>query len=243
MRKLNLFFLAMVSALAVNASVVSPYVADFNTIVDASNEEFRAAPGWGHLVSKGTYASQKVTYTYLADGGVEGSGAFQAGNQYYQDWIWGDGEEVELYDLLVTPAVSGTVSLQVKKATTNGNIRFYKVTKQDGAYVRGDLIPFEDPGLVSFDFTEVELTGIEEGTLIGIRAENVIIDDFTATSADVVLSKGLTIATVTPAVDALTIDCDENNQFTVAASVVLKNTGEVTSTMWWSACSSPTPSV
>ncbi len=230
MRKLNLFFLAMVSALAVNASVVSPYVADFNTIVDASNEEFRAAPGWGHLVSKGTYASQKVTYTYLADGGVDGSGAFQAGNQYYQDWIWGDGEEVELNDLLVTPAVSGTVSLQVKKATTSGNIRFYKVTKQDGAYVRGDLIPFEDPGLVSFDFTEVELTGIEDGTLIGIRAENVIIDDFTATSADVVLSKGLTIATVTPAVDALTIDCDENNQFTVAATVVLKNTGEVTLT-------------
>ena len=100
-------------------------------------------------------------------------------------------------------------------------MKFYKVTKNGADWVMGDEITFEDPGLVSFDFTPVELTDIPEGTYIGIRAENVLIDDFTATTANVVLTRGLTIAQVTPAVDNNTIDCDENNQFTVKATVVL----------------------
>lgn len=228
MRKVSLFLLTALLSITVSASVFSPYTVDFNTAVDVSATDFRAALGWGHLVNVGAYPAQKVTYTYVADGGVGGSGCIQAGNQYYQDWWTGDGTEVELNDLLVTPAVSGTATLQVKLANTSGNIRFYVVTKEGNTYVRGALIPFEDPGLVSFDYTEVELTGFEDGTMIGIRAENVLIDDFSATSADVIPVKGLTVTSVTPAVNDLFIDCDENNQFTISATVKVKNTGEVT---------------
>ena len=222
MRKI--FLLGVLSLLAF-ATGAQSYKADFNSTVDTSDPSFKANPGWAHLVSTGGYSYQKVTYTYVADGGVDASGCLQAGDQGYDDW-W-TGSTVALNDLLVTPQVGGTVTLQVKKATSTGNVKFYKVTKNGADWVMGDEITFEDPGLVSFDFTPVELTDIPEGTYIGIRAENVLIDDFTATTANVVLTRGLTIAQVTPAVDNNTIDCDENNQFTVKATVVLKNTGEL----------------
>ena len=224
MRKL---FLLSLAALALSASAQGSYTADFNTAVDTSDPAFRAAPGWRHLVHTGAYSSQIVTYTYVTDNGVDGSGCIQAGAQSYFDW-WEDAE-VPLYDLLITPAVGGTVTLQVMKANSSDNcfVEFYKVTKTDGNWVRGEQITYEDPGLLSIDYTEVELTGIEEGTYIGIRANNVYIDDFTATSANVELERALTITQVIPAIAEQNIDCDENNQFEIKATVKVKNTGEV----------------
>lgn len=220
MRKFYLMALMLVAALTSSADA---YKADFNTTVDTSNESFKAAAGWTHLVSKGAYSSQKVTYTYNATGGIDDSGCLQAGKQSYYDY-WTD-DDVALNDLLITPAVGGKVTLQVKKAssTTDGSVKFYKMN-DDGTM--GDEISYEDPGLVSIDFTEVVLTGIAEGTKIGIRAENVIIDDFTAETANVVLSRELTISSLNRE-DTQELDCDEQNQFEVKATVKLKNTGEV----------------
>lgn len=222
------FFFSMMSLLAVAGSAQGSYKADFNTAIDTSNPEFRVAPGWSHLVSTGSYAQQKVTYTYVADAGIGDSGCLQAGPQSYYDY-W-ESTDVPLNDLLITPAVSGTVTLQVMKANSGDNcsVQFYNMSKDDnGNWVMGSEILYDDPGLLSIDYTEVELTNIAEGTVIGIRAENVYIDDFTASSANVVLQRGLTIASVTPAVADQNIDCDENNQFEVTATVRVKNTGEV----------------
>ena len=220
-------FLLSLATLALSASAQGSYTADFNTAVDTSDPAFRAAPGWRHLVHTGAYSSQIVTYTYVTDNGVDGSGCIQAGAQSYFDW-WEDAE-VPLYDLLITPAVGGTVTLQVMKANSSDNcfVEFYKVTKTDGNWVRGEQITYEEPGLLSIDYTEVELTGIEEGTYIGIRANNVYIDDFTATTANIELERALTITQVIPAITEQNIDCDENNQFEIKATVKVKNTGEV----------------
>ena len=218
----------MMVLLAMASSAQGSYTADFNTAIDTSDPAFRVAPGWSHLVSTGSYTSQKVTYTYVATGGIDGSGCLQAGAQSYFDW-WEDAD-VALNDLLITPAVSGTVTLQAMKATSGDNcsVRFFNMSKDDnGNWVMGTEIAYDDPGLLSIDYTEIELTGIAEGTVIGIRAENVYIDDFTATSANVVLQRGLTITSLTPAVAEQNIDCDENNQFEVKATVKVKNTGEV----------------
>lgn len=216
-----------IMALTCIAHAQGSYKADFNTAVDTSDPAFRAAPGWSHLVNSGAYTSQKVTYTYIADKGIDDSGCIQAGAQnYYDSW---DQTYVALNDLLITPAVGGKVTLQVMKASTSSDcsVKFFKVTKVGNDWVRGDEISYEDPGLLSIDYTEVELTGIESGTYIGIRAENVYIDDFTAESANVVLQKGMTITSVIPAIAEQNIDCDENNQFEVKATVKVKNTGEV----------------
>ena len=83
MRKI--FLLGVLSLLAF-ATGAQSYKADFNSTVDTSDPSFKANPGWAHLVSTGGYSYQKVTYTYVADGGVDASGCLQAGDQGYDDW-------------------------------------------------------------------------------------------------------------------------------------------------------------
>ncbi len=223
----KLFLLNMLAALALGASAQGGYKADFNTAVDVSDPAFKPAPGWSHQVSTGSYSSQKVTYTYVSDNGVDGTGCIQVGDQFYHDW-WEDAD-VELNDLLITPAVSGTVTLQAMKtsSTSNSSVKFYKMTREGSSWVMGEEIAYVDPGLMSIDYTEIELTGIAADTYIGIRAQNVYIDDFTATTANVVLQRALTITSVVPAIADQNIDCDENNQFEVKATVKVKNSGDL----------------
>ncbi len=222
MKKVLLSTMMLVLALVTSAA---GYTVDFNTTIDTKNSAFKVAPGWGHKVGTGSYASQVMPYTYVVDGGVDGSGCLKAGSQQYYDLF--DEEYAQYNDMLVTPAVGGTVKIEVKKASTDGNIKFYVLTKNGDTYTQGAEISYEDPGLVSFDYTEIDLASIPEGTLIGIRAENVFIDNFSAEKANVVLSKGLTLSTVTPVVNTQNLDCDENNEFEVKAKVKVKNTGEV----------------
>lgn len=208
------------------ALVSQAYNVDFNAGIDTSDPSFKAAPGWKHLVDKGAYSSQKVSYSYIADGGVDGSGCLSVGEQSYFDYF--DYKDIILNDMLVTPAVSGKVSIDVKKASTgNGSIKFYKLTEVNGTLVRGEEIPFTDPGLVSFEFTTIELTGLTDATMIGIRAENVLLDNFFAENADVVLSRSLSIESVVAGTTANTIDCNSDNEFEVKATVKVKNNGEV----------------
>ena len=136
---------SMMVLLAMASSAQGSYTADFNTAIDTSDPAFRVAPGWSHLVSTGSYTSQKVTYTYVATGGIDGSGCLQAGAQSYFDW-W-ENADVALNDLLITPAVSGTVTLQAMKATSGDNcsVRFFNMSKDDnGNWVMGTEIAYDD---------------------------------------------------------------------------------------------------
>ena len=112
-------------------------------------------------------------------------------------------------------------------STSNSSVKFYKMTREGSSWVMGEEIAYVDPGLMSIDYTEIELTGIAADTYIGIRAQNVYIDDFTATTANVVLQRALTITSVVPAIADQNIDCDENNQFEVKATVKVKNSGDL----------------
>ena len=211
---------------AVPTAMGAGYQVDFNSPFDTSDPAFKVAPGWKHLVSTGSYAAQKVTYTYQETLGMEGSGCLQAGAQSYYD-IW-DGKDIELNDLLVSPLVSGNVTLQVKWAspTTNGSVKFYKVTEANGTLVKGEEIAYDDTGIVSMFYTQITLPAISEATMIGIRCENALIDDFYADNAEVSLSKELQISNVTSSVTGKT-DCDADNKFMIAGSVRFKNSGDV----------------
>ncbi|MDE5870196.1 MAG: hypothetical protein K2H18_08170, partial [Muribaculaceae bacterium] len=165
--------------------------------------------------------------TYSTSAGVDGSGCIKSGSQsYFDDDDW---EDVPLYDLLVTPAVSGKVSIEVKKPEYgSSSISFYKVSIVDGVLKRGAKITLdEDPELLSIDYTTVELPEISEPTMIGIRADNVYIDNFHADNVELDLTKGLTLSSVVAGQATGKVDCDENNQFTVSATVKVKNTGEL----------------
>lgn len=218
------FLLGILCAVGVLNAGAANYAVDFNTAVDTSDPAFKVAPGWKHLVSTGSYSSQKVTYTYVADGGEDGSGCLQAGPQSYFDY-W-DYKDVPLYDLLVSPAVGGTVTLDVKKATPAGTVTFYKVTEAGGQLVRGAEIAWTGDELIELFYTTVTLSNVEPGTMIGIRSDNVLIDNFTASQVDLQLQKALTITSSTPNATGL-VDCNSSNQFEVGGKVKFKNTGDL----------------
>jgi hypothetical protein len=202
------------------ATVVTPYTADFNTTVNTSKHDFKASPGWGHIV--GTYSDSYVTYTYQSTSGVDGSGCLKVGTQDV-----GDGWDYEtVYDLLVTPAVTGDVSIMVKKSSYSGSIKFYNVTESNGKLVKGAEISVTVPTLSTSDFVKVTIPSVAAGTRIGIWGKYVYIDNFTAASADVVLKPGLTISGIKSFTDA-SAAADKNGDYTVKYKAVVTNTGEI----------------
>lgn len=221
MKKLLLSMACVIGALSAGAA---GYTVDFNTAIDTSDLAFKVAPGWKHLVHTGSYTSQKVTYTYLADGGEDGSGGLEAGKQGYYDYI--EFKEVILNDLLVSPAVGGKVTLDVKTTEASGNVKFFKVTESDGKLVKGDEITWTGEQPVQMFYTTVTLPAVESGTMIGIRCENAIIDNFTAENVDLQLQKQLTISSSTAATTGK-VDCNSDNKFSVGGTVKFKNSGDV----------------
>ena len=85
--------------------------------ITTSVTDFAVASNWGHIVD--TYEDNwgdetKVSYSYQADKGVEGSGALQ---------VLTNQKTNRCYDLLVTPRVSGTVTLADLSAYANKKVR------------------------------------------------------------------------------------------------------------------------
>lgn len=208
---------------AFNVSAAS-YTVDFNTAIDTSDTAFTPAPGWKHIVNTGSYTSQKVDYDYSATDGVDNSGCLKVGKQSYFDYF--EYEDVTLNDLLVTPEVSGNVTIDVKPTSTNGNIKFYKVTEANGKLVRGDEITATGEDLVIILYTTLTLPNVEPGTRIGIRAEEVYIDNFTAEQVNLQLEKGLTIVSSSSNATG-NVDCNSDNKFAVGGKVKFKNTGDL----------------
>lgn len=219
-------FLAVFLGLNVaNAETVSPYQVDFDTSVDTSVKGFKAAPGWKHILGTNTYESSTMSYSWSATTGVDGSGALYAG-----------GQTTKTYDYLVTPAVSGTVTLDVSKQYSGGStINFYAVTEEaDGTLTVGDEIAYEGTPDVGA-YNTLTLT-VGEATRIAIKATYMYMDNFTAASADVVLAGELTINSL----DEMKIgdkvitssagdyaNCDESNNLPpVSFTVTVTNTGE-----------------
>lgn len=225
------YFFAVLSALFIGATGahadnVSPYAVDFNSAVSTTAHDFKAAPGWGHVVSSYTddeYDTYYVSYTYSATEGVDGSGALKIGSQAL-GYSW---DQQSVNDLLVTPLVTGASSIYVKQTSSKGSIKFYTVTKEGTKYVRGSEITLDAaPTLSTDEFVKVEIPAQAEGSYIGIRGENVIIDNFAAENADVELLKAMKIDRVTN-LGKSEPDCSQEGKFTISYAVKYSNVGDV----------------
>ena len=103
------------------AQIESPYTVDFETAVPtnsssygSSNRNFKLGIGWDHIanfVSAGYAGNYYVAYEFKSTGGVDGSQALYAGNNYYSGW-YGSGTAE---DYLITPPITGEMTLAVKK--------------------------------------------------------------------------------------------------------------------------------
>lgn len=209
---------------AVAQESIPNYVEGFDNL-DTSNHEF-APKGWGHIVDNysdwyggGDYY---VEYSNPQIGGQDGGAYLSVGSQQL-----GSGWDTETVDdILVTPAVSGNVSLYVKLEKMGGSIKFYTCTKQGNSFTKGAEYSVTLPELSETEWTQVTLPSVQGGTYLGIRGENVGIDNFTADNATIVLRRELTIENVTMVSDD-EIDADESGNVTLTFTVKIANTGEV----------------
>ena len=211
------------------ADIVQNYTMDFNKSISTTAHDFKVGSGWGHIVGKYTtegWSSEDyyVSYTYSSTDGRNGSGAIKVGSQTIGDDYNYDVGPVN--DLLVTPAILGKASIWVKKTSSwsSSTIKFYAVTLENGKYKMGDQITVDVPEL-STDWVQINLPE-QNNQYIGIRAENLYIDDFAADKADIELQKSLLVSKVSyKGKDK--VDCDADGKFPVEYEVTITNNGDL----------------
>ena len=229
------FAVLLFGSLFAKADVVSPYTMDFNTVIvtnsnatGAENRDFKVGTGWDHIYSyqEVGYSStpKYVPYTYSSTQGNNSSGCLYAGtNTVYDSWL---GENLLIKDYLVTPPVSGEVTIMVKRKASDGTINFYNVLTENGDLKIDTLITPTTMALTTYYYSKVVLPAQAEGTRIAIQMNNVYIDDFTAESADITPKPGLKVSALDPA-DAAQVAADADGKFTVSFGATLTNIGDL----------------
>ncbi len=178
MNRIYSLLTALVLALALpaaRAEVVNNYSFDFSGLSTTAHDF--APSGWGHIVgsyfSYDDWTTYYVSYTQKTSGGVDDSPCLYVGSQNV-----GSGYDTqEVNDMLVTPQVSGTVTLAVKQYTATGSVKFYACTSSGSSFVKGDEITASYPDgvteLSTTDYTVLTIT-LAEPTYIGIRGQYVL---------------------------------------------------------------------
>ena len=209
MRKIKFFFLTLVALLGAVTASAAEYTVDFNTPIavpsnNHSDPMFQVSTGWTRIADRkegdGYYgtAGYYMRYTYSSTAGVGSTGTLLANAQQAPQSTY-DGYIETVHDYIVTPKVSGTVTLQVKGSTSASNalpsfINFYTVD-DDATTVGDEIVATYSADLNTSDFVTATLT-LTEATRIAIRAQWVYMDNFTATSAEIPEVKALTVTSV-----------------------------------------------
>lgn len=225
MRKFRFFIAALACLLTglAHADTQTPYSYDFNTAVSTASPDF-APIGWGHLVSFMNTASGPLymSYEWNASSGVDGTGCLAIGSQTVTD---GMESPVELNDMLVTPAVGGAVSLEVKAMNYGSTISFWYVNYEDGKFTTDGQIDMAVPELAQDEFVRVDIPEMPEGTLIGIRGNSVYIDNFKADMAEVTPYPRMRVNGFRR-LGGQYVDTKADGKFTLSYKVAVENTGQ-----------------
>ena len=224
---LSLFLLSLVSYTA-GAKTVSPYSLDFDDPLETADHNF-APVGWGHIVDY--YAAygevEYVEYKWGAATGIDDSGALYIGSQELEIYDYDDEPDYKTCkDMLVTPAITGTSSVWVKKGLGSSYIKFYTITEENGKLKAGTMINVTVPTLNAATYVQVNIPQQPDGSRIGILGNNVYIDNFSAASAEIEQKTEMKVSSVTSNMPE-NQDADENGKFNVAFKVNVRNTGNV----------------
>ena len=201
---------------ALRAVTVSPYSENFSG-VDFTEPDC-APDGWGHIVLG------KQVYELLEN--VEG-----VGTCLYIDYQYGG---ASTFNMFVTPAVTGTVTLQAMYAEAQFGqpwLKFFYCTKNnDGTFTQGAAITdVQNLDAVNLDgFTTLTINDVPAGSYIGIAASYAVIANFTATSAEVekVDKRQLKVSAMTYN-GPDTLDMKPGNAYSIPVTIKLRNTGNV----------------
>ncbi len=241
MKKNYIIALLLMLLCGASNAMADAYKVDFETTVDTSDHEFRVASGWSHIVDADinpyfTWLTSYVDYSYEENAGIDGTQALKVASQTLSGQ--------EKFDLLVSPKLSGTVSIMVKSASEaedqTAGIKFFVV---DNGTMGAEITPAEAPALTKDGYVKYVLPE-QSGANIGIRGEYVYIDDFEAASAEITMTKSFAVVGAKVADDANTtteldnsgwypqqvtyINCDAEGKYTLSYDIDLKNTGDLT---------------
>lgn len=223
------------------AADVSSYTWDFSKEIDVSKPDFKVGPNWGHIAGfYNDWGTKKyMTYEYKTTSGVDGGACLYADrpDAEYTEYneYGGSSSYWPVDDYLITPPVKGDVKIKVKRRYTYSSeiqnyIKVYEVN-DDGtvgkelASVIGKAI-----GPQTSEWYEVTLaTGITDYKKLALKCSYIYIDDFSATSADIVPEPGLKIASVTPSPgdNYYSLDQKPDGTIPVKFTVTVTNTGQV----------------
>ncbi len=233
MSKSRHLVMGLVTSLAVataSAADVAPYSCDFNNKIATTNHAFKVASNWGHIVDSyvDDYGDESwMSYNYYAEGGCDDSGYLYANNQYASGG-WGGYDGQDVYDLLVTPEVKGTVKMSVKSSQWSCKIEVYSITADGKKGTLLKTLSKEEIGNNN-EWQEVTLAeGLENYQRLGLRCTYVGIDNFTATSADIEPEKSMALVSADPSATSGSIYWDEqpNGKVRICYTVTVQNNGE-----------------
>ena len=223
---LLLTFLA--TLLSPSVANAGPYLCNFDKTIDTSDHAFRVASNWKHIVQKyDDYGDiSYMPYSYYTTAGVGSSGTLYAGRQMTDSYGYTGATPS---DYLVTPVVSGEITMQVKSSSYSSYVSFYYLDETGKA--AGELIQkfSNGTGLTRDKFVTVTIT-VEDPQRIGILANEVYLDDFTAADAELVLEPSIRILTAEPSETTGVLYWDQQADGSVKiefTGVTVENNGEV----------------
>ena len=213
------------------ADVVAPYTYDFSGLGSEKLVSSFAPPGWAHYVDRFQADSWStpsfVEYFAQETGGYGDDGAcLKVGSQTLYD-SWGESSQT-MTDMIVTPAITGDASIYVKQSAAEGSVSFYTCTvASNGTVTKGDKYEVTVPALSTDAWTKVELPNVAAGTRLGICGDQVLLDEFSAASADVVLKRGMSILSSPTMISSGDLCADADGNVQVQFKAKIKNSGEV----------------
>lgn len=219
----------LMAALPAGAEVVENYFYDFTKPIDSSDPAFAVASGWGHVVDSYEYSGTTYYQTYSVNAySGKTKGALNIGNEEVGS-TW---SKKKVNDIIVTPKVSGAVSLWIKSTAYSGggSARFYAMKKlADGSYEQGDELTGQAVYRLTTGWQEVTFDPVAEDAeypYIGIHASTAYLCDFSAEKAEIEKQHKLSITSVSTNALASGLICDENNMANVKLTVSLANVGD-----------------
>lgn len=209
MKKVTHLCMALLTSLGVTltagAEQVSPYTVDFNTQINTSDHAFKVAPNWKHIVGKYTDSwndTYYMTYGYRSTGGRpdeagNATGALFCGHQEAGDYY----DTYPITDVLITPVVSGDVTIHVKAESNSSDFSVYSINDDNSLgeliikYTKGNSDPAKAISTTEWTAVTVHL---DDPARIGYRPDYVLIDDFSATTATIESEPGMALESVVP---------------------------------------------
>lgn len=216
--------------------VAAGYTVDFNTAISTGSHDFSVASNWGHIVGTNNYDNYGpyyMSYGYSSTGGVDDTGALRVGaqNGYFSGSPQSGADFTDgNYDYLITPKVNGAITLQVKRYAVTGYSSYVKIfaVNEAGTTVGTEIATTLSGDINESDWVTLSLTLTEEQRL-AIRAQAVLLDNFTAESANIQKMPAMTISSISRADGGSTtyFDMNADGTYNVQYKVKITNSGEV----------------